>query len=134
MAGKGGLARIDARILIEAQARTIARHGGAPGLRDAGRLDAALDRPLTVMGYEEQATPGRLAASVAHAIITGHPFVDGNKRAGLLALAMELRLHGLRLDASQRDVYAAISGVAAGRMGEEALAAFVDAHLIPWNG
>ena len=48
-------------LLRQVHREQIARHGGAEGIRDPGRLEAAVHRPRTLYAYER---PGllRLAA------------------------------------------------------------------------
>ncbi|SDA92222.1 death on curing protein [Sinorhizobium sp. NFACC03] len=64
-------------------------------------------------------------------VAKAHGFTDGNKRAALFALAMQLLILGYRLDASQKDTRDVIWSVADGQMGEAELADWVDAHLLP---
>jgi len=61
----------------------------------------------------------------AFGIIRNHPFVDGNKRVGLVVLELFLNLNGYKLTASDEDCYAVISAVAAGTMTERGLAGWV---------
>ena len=73
--------------------RQIARHGGAPGLRDAGLLENACSRPMNAAAY---GTPDafELAAAYAFGIAKAHAFIDGNKRTAFVACATFLRMHG----------------------------------------
>ena len=57
-----------------------------------------------------------------------HPFVDGNKRAALLAMGMFLYLNGHRLVASQADATLAILAVASSEWDESTLAAWLRRH------
>ncbi len=63
----------------------LAIHGGAPGIRDPGMLESALDRPRNKWAYEAAELP-ELAAAYGYGIARNHPFVDGNKRTSLLAI------------------------------------------------
>ncbi len=113
-------------------ARLIARDGGAPGLRDAGALDAALARPAQLAAYGEEADAVALAVAVAFAIVRlRHPFVDGNKRVALALLLVGLGLNGWMLDAGEGDTAALLLAVAAGECDEAAFAAWVRAHAVP---
>ena len=67
--------------------------GGAAGIRDLGRVEAALAQPMARFGgHDLYATLVEKAAALAFSIIQGHPFIDGNKRAGHAAMAVFLRL------------------------------------------
>ena len=56
------------------------------GLRDEGALDAALARPRHRWAYEPDTGLSALAAAYCFGIVQGHPFVDGNKRVGLVVM------------------------------------------------
>lgn len=74
------------RQMVEAfHQESLARFGGADGVRDEGLLESALGRPQNRAAYEEDATIFALAADYCFGIVRNHPFVDGNKRAGLLS-------------------------------------------------
>jgi death on curing protein len=61
------------------------RDGAASGVRDTGALDAAVARPYSGFGGAEfSPTPFAKAAALMESVIHRHPFVDGNKRTGLL--------------------------------------------------
>lgn len=107
---------------------SLAEHGGASGLRDAGLLDSALLRPQNLLAYADPAMPpdfAALAASYTIGLAKNHPFVDGNKRAAFLATGLFLYLNGYRLAASQADATLAMLGAAAGELNEEEFAAWL---------
>jgi death-on-curing protein len=66
-------------------------------LRDDGLLESALARPKNLFAYESVVDIRRLAVSYAVGILRNHPFADGNKRAGFIALGMFLGLNGFSL-------------------------------------
>jgi Fic/DOC family len=47
-------------------------------------LESTLGRPLHLSCYEPDKPASYLAATLAFGIIKGHPFMDGNKRTGML--------------------------------------------------
>ena len=117
--------------LILLHNESLALHGGAPGLRDEGLLDSALARPLNLEAYADPAAPpdaAALAAAYAAGIAQNHPFVDGNKRAALLAAGLFLHLNGRRLTASQADTTLTMLALAAGDLSEEAYADWLRRH------
>ena len=118
-----------ALVLLHAEA--LAEHSGAEGIRDEAALESALARPLNRLVYGETSDISALAAAYAIGISQNHPFVDGNKRAAFIAIGLFLALNGLRLAASQVDATRIMFGVAAGRLGEEELAAWVRQHAQP---
>lgn len=109
---------------------SLAEHGGAPGVRDAGLLESALARPPNLAHY---GTPDvfDLAASYGVGLAKNHPFVDGNKRAAFLAIGLFLVMNGYRLVATQADATLTMFSVASGIMDEPALAEWLRQHTQP---
>ena len=81
----------------------LATFGGGAGIRDMGLLESALGRPVNRFGYDAGATVFELAAAYAFGIVRNHPFVDGNKRTGLLAVHAFLFLNDWHFDPDQSD-------------------------------
>jgi death-on-curing protein len=113
-----------ATVLI-GHAESLAAHGGASGIRDAGLLDSALARPLNLNAYDPDADAAALAAAYAFGIIRNHPFVDGNKRTAFLTAALFLELNGFRFVASEADVIIRTLALAASEIGEAEFAAWL---------
>jgi death-on-curing protein len=63
--------------------------------------------------------------------VRDHPFVDGNKRAGLAALLAFLGLNSHRLDADARELEKVVRGVAAGKTTKAEVAVFIQRHMRP---
>ena len=110
--------------------RSIAHHGGAPGLKDMGLLESALARPANHLHYEGVDEICVLAAIYLIAIASNHPFIDGNKRAAFLAMGLFLRLNGRRLIAEQADAARAVLAVAAGEREIEPIAEWIRARSV----
>lgn len=91
------------------------------GLRDENGLEAALARPRQKWHYDTATDLPSLAAAYAFGLITNHPYRDGNKRIGFLAMVIFLELHGLGFTATDAEVVAEILAVASGDRSEEAL-------------
>lgn len=101
--------------------RQIAEHGGLAGVRDAGALSSALNRPKNKFAYEDP-TLFDMAAAYAFGLATNHPFADGNKRTAYVVSLTFLRLNGFRMTATQEDKYRTFLSLAAGSLTEAALA------------
>lgn len=85
---------------------SIDKYGGSYGIRDEGLLDSAIARPFQTFGGEDlYATTIEKAAAIAESIIINHPFVDGNKRTGFLAMLAILKMGDMFLSASEEDAY-----------------------------
>jgi death on curing protein len=120
---------IDRRLLVLLHDESLAMHGGASGLRDAGLLDSALARPLNLVAYGDPDL-AELAASYAFGLAQNHPFVDGNKRAAFLAAGLFLGLNGYRLTASQAEATVAVFGLASGEIDEPTFAAWLRGRVL----
>jgi death-on-curing protein len=119
---------IDRRALLLLHAEGLREHGGPEGLRDAGLLESALDRPRNLAAYEPESDLARLAACYAVGIARNHPFIDGNKRVAFLSLGLFLALNGQRLVADRVDAVRVMIDVAAGTTDELVLAAWIRAN------
>lgn len=108
-------------VVIAVHDMQLAEHGGLSGERDAGLLDSALARPINLFSYGERDLC-RLAAAYAFGIIGNHPFVDGNKRTGLIAAYVFLKINGMELTAREVEAVAAVLSLASGESSEEELA------------
>lgn len=115
----------------EAHARQIGEHGGPHGLRDEHALEAALARPRHRWAYDPSARLSDLAAAYCFGIVADHPFVDGNKRVGLVVMVAFLYRNGLELTATDAQVLSWMLALAAGEMTEAELADLVETHVRP---
>ena len=103
--------------------------GGFPGLRDRGLLESAV---LSVnAGFEDierYPTAEEKAARLAYALISNHPFVDGNKRVGVLSMLMMLKLNGVTLRYTQQELIDLGLAAASGKMGYEEILEWILHH------
>ena len=102
----------------------LRRFGGAPGLRDEGMLQSALQRPQDKWHYEQSKLP-ELAAAYAFGLAKNHAFVDGNKRIAFMAMMIFLRKNGVRFAPDQAHATTIIMSLAAGEVSEESLARWI---------
>jgi death-on-curing protein len=107
----------------------VEEHGGGIGVRDMDLLESALNRPKQHAAHAE--TPmdiPTLAAVYGIAFVRNHPFIDGNKRVGLVALELFLRRNGFRLNADNASCVVQILALAAGERTDEQFIDWVRAH------
>ena len=96
--------------------------GGSPYLRDASLLESALNAPFqTFGGAELYPTLLEKGVMLGYGLICNHPFVDGNKRIGILAMLTFFKLNGCHINATSDDVIRAGLGVASGEMRYDGL-------------
>ena len=113
--------------------RQIARHGGAPGIRDLGLLEAAAARPRNRQVY---AAPhlAEIAAAYAFGIAKAHAFIDGNKRTAFVTAATFLRLNRQAVRTDPFDGVRAMEALASGEISEGAFASWLAALMMPIDG
>jgi death-on-curing protein len=111
-------------IVVAIHDEQLAIHGGSPGIRDAGMLESALDRPRSKWAYEAAELP-ELAAACGYGIARNHPFVDGNKRTSLLAIYTFLGINGVDFIVPEPMAAAMILALAVGEVSEESLARWI---------
>jgi death-on-curing protein len=117
------------RVVIDAiHNDQLREHGGLPVLRDENLLESALARPRQKWHYSDRADMPTLAAAYAFGLVTNHPYRDGNKRIGFLALVTSLEVNGYDFSATDAEVVAEILSLAEGIVSEEAFADWIRQH------
>ena len=97
------------------------RYGGSFGVRDEGLLESALETPFqTFAGQDLYPTDMDKIVRFGYGLIDNHPFHDGNKRIGALALLTLLELNGFEINATNEEFAAIIYDVASGSEGKSA--------------
>ena len=117
-------------VLLAVHEEQLVEHGGPSGVRDQGLLESALARPQQLAAYGEP-DASALAAALTWGLAKNHPFVDGNKRTAFVAMELFLLCNGYVLTASDPQCVLTMLDVAAGEMGEEALAKWLRQHIHP---
>ena len=106
----------------------LREHGGLPGIRDENALESALARPQQKWHYADKPDLATLAAAYGFGLVRNHPYRDGNKRIGFLAIVTFLGLNGRALRATDAEVVTEMLALADGRVSEEELAAWIREH------
>ncbi len=109
--------------VIQIHDEQLAAYGGAPGIRDQALLESAVMMPQASFGeaylHEDLF---HMAAAYAFHIAQNQPFLDGNKRTGLVAALVFLELNGVTILDPQGKLYGAMIAIAERRMDREGLA------------
>jgi death-on-curing protein len=109
---------LDMEDVLRLHKRQIEAFGGAPGIRDAGLIEAALARPQS--GYYKDRIEE--AAAMWESLTMNHGFIDGNKRVGFAATYVFLRINGMTLNARVATVLKFVIGkLEAGDFNKDAL-------------
>ena len=120
------------RVVIDSiHTDVIREHGGLLGLRDDNGLESALSRARHKWLYDRAADLAELAAAYAFGLARNHPYNDGNKRIALLAMLTFLAINGQDVDGDDDDVLTTMLALAAGRLKEAELAAWLRARMVP---
>lgn len=112
------------RYLTVAQALTIHQqlmldYGQDAQLLSWEKLESAIARPATEsFGQEFFPTLAEKASALLQAMVIAHPFMDGNKRAGLGAMLAFLRLNNVRDRPDLDELYDFVIAVTTGELRE----------------
>lgn len=109
---------------------SLTRFGGADGLRDEGLLLSAMARPENIHAYEPEVDLFRLAAAYGVGIVKNHPFIDGNKRAGVLSAVVFLGLNDISLAFDEAMIVTMVYGIAASEVSELQFADWLRASAV----
>jgi death-on-curing protein len=101
----------------------LPRYGGSPGIRDRGLLESAVAMPRATAGGEfAHEDLFAMAAAYAFHLAQNQPFVDGNKRTGLLAALVFLDFNGVEIADPKGRLYDAMISMAERRLDKAGMA------------
>ena len=108
--------------LIDLHGCIVDQSGGAPGLRDMGRLESAIAQSrMSSAGRDLYPTLNEKSAVLCFTLIRNLPFVDGNERSGHAAMEVFLVLTGHEIRAKVDEQETVILGVASGQVSRQEL-------------
>ncbi len=110
-------------VLYAIHDRQLSEHGGLSGTVDAGRVEAALERPKNLAAYESP-DAAALAAACAYGLVRNHGFADGNKRTGWVVARLFLADNGYGLRFDPAEAVVKMESLAAGTLSESDLGAW----------
>jgi death-on-curing protein len=103
-------------------------HGGLRGIRDENALESALARPQQKWHYDNATDVPMLAAAYAFGLVKNHPYRDGNKRIGFLAMVTFLGVNGYAFSATDAEVVTELLALADSTISEEAMVDWIRQH------
>ena len=116
--------------LLEIHSLAINATGGIVGIRDLGRLEAAIaTQTQNVFGEELFSSTIDKSAALIRTIIADHPFVDGNKRTAMLAGITFLEINGLNFIAKTGEIEDFAVNISTDRLDVPIISAWLDKHL-----
>ncbi len=117
--------------VLVAHQRALQHSGGSDGIRDRGALESAVAQPrMTFGGQDLYVTLHEKVAALGFSLVMNHPFVDGNKRAGYLAMDNMLRANGYRIAVSPDEGERMILAIAAGNASREQLVEWLKTYCV----
>ena len=118
---------LDLEDALALHARQIEAFGGTLGIRDRGLLESALAMPSATFGGQfVHEGIFSMAAAYAFHIAENQPFFDGNKRTGLGAALVFLRLNGFHVVDPEEALYDAMIAIAERRLDKAGLAGVLE--------
>ena len=116
---------LNRQMILAIHGEAIVVFGGLPGIRDMALLESAIDRPKNLLAYGDNPSLFDLAAALCCGIVKNHPFLDGNKRTGLLSARAFLFLNSQIFEPTEVDEVTMMVGVANGTVDEAMLASWL---------
>ena len=116
--------------ILQLHALVLVKDCGAGGVRDVGRLDAAVcAQTQVVFGEELYSDIFSKAAAVIRSVVADHPFVDGNKRTAILAGLTVLELNNYHFDAISGELEDFAVRIATDHLSIAEIADWLRAHV-----
>ena len=109
--------------------KLIEQTGGSHGIRDAGLIESALNRALaTFDGQDLYRTVKPKIAAVTYSLVNNHGFIDGNKRVGVTAMLLLLRINGYQISYTQQELVSLGLSLADGSATENDILKWIEDH------
>lgn len=109
----------------------IEKFGGIDGIRNHDLLESSLQRPFqTFDSIELYPEPFQKAAALIQSLLINHPFLDGNKRFGYVAMRLILMKFGYDISANEDEKYTLVIKIAEGKLTVDENSVWIESHLI----
>jgi death-on-curing protein len=99
----------------------IRLYGGAYGVRDRNAFESSVRQPAATFSAYLYGDVLAMAAALGHGLITSHPFLDGNKRAGGMAMLTFLAINGVTAKIPETAYFEMVMATATGTLTREQL-------------
>lgn len=107
----------------------IEQTGGSKEVRDIRLLDSAIARPQATFDRKDLYPDiFSKASALGHSLICNHPFIDGNKRTGYMAMRLFLNINGYDMTASLEARYSFVMEIARKTKDEASIAKWLKEH------
>ena len=115
--------------VLEIHSNQIAIYGGSDAIRDMNLLLSAIEMPKS--GFENNyfhQNIYEMAAAYLFHIVQNHPFIDGNKRTGLVCAFMFLLNNDVATKYDTDEIYELVLNVAQGKADKKVISEFFKNH------
>lgn len=121
--------------IILLHSKLISRTGGSDGVRDKNLLESALYSAVSGFdGFDVYPSIEEKSARLMYSLVNNHPFIDGNKRIGVLVMLMTLKLNDVIIKYSQNELIILGLGVADGSYGYCDILKWIKNHIEATGG
>lgn len=121
--------RLSKEQVIKIHNMLISQTGGSDGIRDEGLLESALNAPFeTFDGEYIYRTIKAKAAKLGYFLVKNHPFIDGNKRIGILVMITFLEINGVEVTCTDEELITLGLDLADGTIDDEDLLNWIIDH------
>ena len=121
--------RLSKEQVIKIHSMLISQTGGTDGIRDKGLLESALNSPFQTFDGEYLYKTIKLkAAKLGYFLVKNHPFIDGNKRIGILVMISFLEINGIEISCTDEELIALGLGLADGSISDNDLLIWIINH------
>lgn len=118
--------------VIEIQRRLVNDFGGILGIRDRGLLESAVQMPQSGFGGQYlHSSIQRMASAYLFHLVKNHPFLDGNKRIGLMTSLVFLESNGFEIDIEPKTLEEFTLSVASGKLSKNEVESFFENNAKP---
>ena len=106
--------------ILKIHSSLITKTGGIDGIREYNLLDSSLKSIFqTFDGRELYPSIFDKAAQLCFSLIENHPFLDGNKRIGVHLMLIFLKINGIDLNYTQKELIDFGLKIASGKMKKD---------------
>ena len=121
--------RLSYETIVSLHSELIMQSGGMDGVRDTNLLDLSANSPFHTFGGQYlYPTLQAMAAHLAFSLIKNHPFLDGNKRIGILAMMVFLEINGQPITCTDDELIELGWGLADSSISEAELLNWINSH------
>lgn len=122
----------DEKTVIALHDALVDKTGGSEGVRDMGLLSSAIRAPFQSFGgYEVYPDIEQKAARLAYGLVQNHAFIDGNKRIAAHVMLVYLKVNGITLTYTQKELQDILLGLAASEITFNDLVEWIKNHKAP---